>query len=88
LDFYVTLDAPDDFDGFAAFQLGGQIEVNDRFVHPHTVLVQGAFHVRTRRLRAGNVAKNRDNQECSKRPTHVSSAGISKPVVFRGASTP
>jgi hypothetical protein len=76
LNFYIALDAANDFDGLAAFQLCGQIEIHHRFVDPHTVFIHGAFNVDARRFRIGDATEARDYENCSKRPNHFPSASV------------
>src|ERR1700722_10387199 len=76
LHFYITLNATNDLDRLAAFQLGGQIEIHHRFVDPHAVLIHGALNIDTRRFCTGDATEARDYENCSKRPNHFPSASV------------
>jgi hypothetical protein len=82
--FYVAFHAADNLDRFPAFQFGGEVEINDRFVDPHPVFVHGALYVRGAGLGRRDPRETCNKYECSKRPTHFFLRQHSRPVACSG----
>jgi hypothetical protein len=57
LNLHVAFDPASNFDRIAAFQFGGDIEIDNGFVDPHAVFIHGALDVCTPRPNAGDASE-------------------------------